>query len=94
MPSATISPRTARAAEPDVRTVLNSVGFFSTMADNDAAEIALGMRPNPVGKGNGATFVESCLDYAHTQCGARGRTTLDVAGFNARAIRVLGHDRG
>jgi [ribosomal protein S18]-alanine N-acetyltransferase len=63
------------------------VGFLELRAEGAVTTIGLGLRPDLTGRGLGAPFVESCLDFALRHL-APERFRLTVAEFNARAITV------
>lgn len=63
------------------------VGIFSFVPHGSAVEIGLGMRPDLTGHGAGREFLEAGLAFARQQL-APSSFRLDVARFNARAIRV------
>jgi len=63
------------------------VGFFQFKQAGKSVEIGLGLRPDLVGRGLGADFVDAAVRYAQDHLGA-DETTLEVAAFNARAITV------
>jgi RimJ/RimL family protein N-acetyltransferase len=62
-------------------------GFFYFEERGDAVFYDLGLRPGLTGRGLGAMFVHMGLEFAEA-CFGRRRIVLDVAEFNARAIRV------
>jgi RimJ/RimL family protein N-acetyltransferase len=62
-------------------------GFFYFEERGDAVFYGLGLRPGLTGRGLGAMFVHMGLEFAEA-CFGRRRIVLDVAEFNARAIRV------
>jgi len=63
------------------------VGFYYFEERGDAIFYGLGLRPDLTGQGLGATFVQAGIEFARTRFGPK-RMVLDVAEFNARAIRV------
>jgi RimJ/RimL family protein N-acetyltransferase len=63
------------------------VGFYYFEERGDAVAYGLGLRPDLSGRGLGARFVEAGIEFAQARFGRR-RIVLDVAEFNARAIRV------
>lgn len=63
------------------------IGFFVFEPRQDSLELALGMRPDLTGRGNGTAFLESGLDFAIKQYQPR-HIELAVAAFNERAIRL------
>ena len=63
------------------------IGFFVFEPGQDSLDLALGMRPDLTGQGNGAAFLENGLAFAIKQyqpC----YIELAVATFNERAIRL------
>jgi [ribosomal protein S18]-alanine N-acetyltransferase len=73
------------------------VGHFSFKPKEDAVEIGLGLRPDLTGRGLGAAFLASGLEFGRTRF-TPDRFTLAVATFNERAINVyeragFGRDR-
>jgi len=62
-------------------------GFFSFSGDAGVVELGLGLRPDLVGKGLGASFVSAGLQYAR-QAYRVEAFRLCVAAFNRRAIAV------
>lgn len=63
------------------------VGFYFFMPRGDGLFYGLGLRPDLTGRGLGLEFVEAGIAFAEETFGRR-RFVLDVAEFNARAIRV------
>lgn len=63
------------------------VGFFVFEPGQHSLDLALGMRPDLTGQGNGTAFLESGLDFAIKQYQPR-HIELAVATFNERAIRL------
>jgi [ribosomal protein S18]-alanine N-acetyltransferase len=63
------------------------VGFYFFMPRGDALFYGLGLHPDLTGRGLGLDFVEAGIAFAEERFGSR-RLVLDVAEFNARAIRV------
>lgn len=63
------------------------VGFFELDVDGEVVELGLGLRPDLIGKGVGAAFLEAGLDFARRRFGPQ-RFRLRVAAFNRRAIEV------
>jgi ribosomal-protein-alanine N-acetyltransferase len=63
------------------------VGFFQFVRSEGIVDIGLGLRPDLVGKGLGASFLDTGMRFATERFGAE-RFTLDVAAFNRRAITV------
>lgn len=65
------------------------VGFFSAHETDDAEiwEIALGMRPDLVGKGRGAPFLCAALRELRRTVSVDS-VVLNVAAFNTRAIKA------
>jgi len=63
------------------------IGFFVFEPGQDSLELALGMRPDLTGRGNGTTFLESGLAFAIQKYQPR-YIELAVATFNERAIRL------
>lgn len=63
------------------------IGFFGFDLEGDVLELGLGLRPELTGKGLGASFLQSGLDYARERF-APQRFRLRVAEFNERAIAV------
>jgi [ribosomal protein S18]-alanine N-acetyltransferase len=66
------------------------VGFYYFEERGDAIFYGLGLRPDLTGRGLGARFVQAGIEFAVERFGRR-RLVLDVAEFNARAIRVYEH---
>ena len=62
-------------------------GFLQLRPDGDATKIGLGLRPDLVDRGLGASFLDDLLAFARKTLGAE-RFTLEVAAFNRRAITV------
>jgi [ribosomal protein S18]-alanine N-acetyltransferase len=71
------------AADDDVRLA----GFFVFKVADDVVEIGLGLRPDLTGRGLGAEFLASGLEFASDRF-AQGTHALAVAAFNQRAIAV------
>jgi ribosomal-protein-alanine N-acetyltransferase len=70
--------------------VRDSVGvacFYYFDDRGDTVEYGLGLRPDLTGRGRGAEFFRAGLEFAHDRFAGR-RVVLNVAGFNARAIKV------
>lgn len=64
------------------------IGFLNiNQADVRTFEIGLGMRPDLTGKGEGLTFLKSCIEFAKGKFNPE-KITLSVATFNQRAIKV------
>ena len=63
------------------------IGFFMFEPGQDSLELALGMRPDLTGRGNGTAFLESGLAFAIQKYQPR-YIELAVATFNERAIRL------
>jgi RimJ/RimL family protein N-acetyltransferase len=63
------------------------VGFYYFDPREDTVEIGLGLRPDLTGKGLGLEFFLDGVAFAHGWFPGR-RVTLNVAAFNARAIKV------
>jgi ribosomal-protein-alanine N-acetyltransferase len=63
------------------------IGFFQFTPRDECLEIGLGLRPDATGKGLGLDFVLAGLEFARQRFAPRS-FSLDVATFNARAIRV------
>lgn len=63
------------------------IGFFVFEPGQGSLELALGMRPDLTGRGNGTAFLESGLAFAIKQYQPR-HIELAVATFNERAIRL------
>jgi ribosomal-protein-alanine N-acetyltransferase len=63
------------------------VGFFEYKAHGEELEVGLGLRPDLVGAGIGADFVQSGLEFGR-QLHSPTRFTLEVAKFNDRARLV------
>ncbi len=67
---------------------------YTRYADKDLINerelwIGFGMRPDLIGQGRGAAFVQACVDYSVQCTGYRGEyARLGVATFNQRAIRA------
>lgn len=62
-------------------------GFLMVKLTGRVAEIGLGLRPDLTGRGQGASFLNTCLHFASAALGAHSYT-LAVAAFNRRAITV------
>jgi ribosomal-protein-alanine N-acetyltransferase len=62
-------------------------GYFVFKHGGGQVEVGLGLEPELTGRGLGAGFLDAGLRFAAERYGA-GRTTLAVAAFNARAIKV------
>jgi [ribosomal protein S18]-alanine N-acetyltransferase len=65
------------------------VGFFEFLQEGSAVVVGLGMRPDLTGRGLGAAFVQSGLDFAQDRWSPL-RFCLCVATFNQRAMSVYG----
>ena len=63
------------------------IGFFVFEPGQDSLELALGMRPDLTGRGNGTAFLESGLAFAIEKYQPQ-QIELAVATFNERAIRL------
>ncbi|QNR20873.1 GNAT family N-acetyltransferase [Exiguobacterium sp. Helios] len=63
------------------------IGFFVFELGQDSLDVALGMRPDLTGQGNGTTFLESGLAFAIEKYQPH-QIELAVATFNERAIRL------
>ena len=63
------------------------VGFYYFEEKGEALEIGLGIRPDLTGRGLGLEFLHAGTEYGTARFG-RGRVLLNVAAFNARAIKV------
>ena len=63
------------------------VGFFYFERRGAGVFYGLGMRPDLTGRGLGLEFVSTGIAFARERFGPR-RLVLDVAEFNARAIKV------
>ena len=63
------------------------VGFYYFAARGKAVEIGLGLRPDLVGQGRGHDFFLDGVAFAHDRFVELG-LVLNVAAFNARAIKV------
>lgn len=63
------------------------IGFFVFEPGQDSLELALGMRPDLTGRGNGTAFLESGLAFAIEKYQPQ-QIELAVAAFNERAIRL------
>jgi ribosomal-protein-alanine N-acetyltransferase len=63
------------------------VGFFYFERRGAGVFYGLGMRPDLTGRGLGLEFVSTGIAFARERFGRR-RLVLDVAEFNARAIKV------
>lgn len=63
------------------------VGFFDFDLQGDVVEFGLGLRPDLVGRGRGARFLEAGLAFARERFAPK-RFRLRVAAFNHRAIEV------
>jgi [ribosomal protein S18]-alanine N-acetyltransferase len=64
------------------------IGYFSFKPkDNRTVQIGLGLRPELTGRGLGAAFLQSGLQYARSRF-EPSRFVLSVATFNKRAITV------
>ncbi|MCT4793747.1 MULTISPECIES: GNAT family N-acetyltransferase [Exiguobacterium] len=63
------------------------IGFFVCEPGQDSLELALGMRPDLTGWGNGAAFLENGIAFA-IQKYQPHHIELAVATFNERAIRL------
>ena len=60
-----------------------------TLLNDRELWIGFGLRPDLVGQGLGAKFVEACAEYAVQVCHYRGEyVRLGVAKFNQRAIKT------
>ena len=81
--------------DPDQRTEnyyavmdeIRLIGFFVFEPGPDSLDLALGMRPDLTGRGNGTAFLESGLAFAIQKYQPR-QIELAVAAFNERAIRL------
>lgn len=62
-------------------------GFAGFFEDNNSVEIALGMKPDYVGEGNGRVFFQAIEDYARAQFSATCHV-LNVAECNHRAKQL------
>jgi ribosomal-protein-alanine N-acetyltransferase len=67
------------------------VGFFEFVVEEGDVEIGLGLRPDLIGSGRGASFVEAGLSFAQDAWSPR-TFSLDVFPWNERAITV--YERG
>jgi ribosomal-protein-alanine N-acetyltransferase len=70
------------------------IGFYFLEPRDGSLFYGFGMRPDLTGRGLGEQFVLAGLEFARLRYGVR-RVVLDVAAFNARAIRLyrrLGFD--
>ena len=63
------------------------IGFFVFEPGQDSLELALGMRPDLTGRGNGTAFLESGLAFAIEKYQPQ-QIELAVATFNERVIRL------
>jgi [ribosomal protein S18]-alanine N-acetyltransferase len=63
------------------------IGFYYFERKGDALEIGLGLRPALTGRGLGLGFLRAGIAFGRTHFGAE-RIILNVADFNARAIKV------
>jgi len=63
------------------------IGFFVFEPGQNSLELALGMRPDLTGQGNGVAFLESGLAFAIEKYQPH-HIELAVATFNERAIRL------
>ena len=63
------------------------VGFYYLEEKGEAVELGLGLRPDLTGRGLGAEFFRSGLDFARSRHPGRP-VILNVAAFNERAITV------
>jgi [ribosomal protein S18]-alanine N-acetyltransferase len=63
------------------------IGFYFFELVGDALFYGFGLRPDLTGRGLGEQFVLAGLEFARPIYGRR-RVVLDVAAFNARAIRL------
>ncbi|RDY69137.1 GNAT family N-acetyltransferase [Halobacillus sp. SY10] len=64
------------------------IGFLTVdLKNHPAVDLGLGMHPDEAGRGQGESFVQSCLCFATERYQARA-FTLSVATFNKRAIAV------
>lgn len=82
--------RTPRVREQRYFSALSDgelVGFFEFDAKDDVVEVGLGLRPDLVGQGKGAGFLEAGLTFARERFVAK-TFRLRVAAFNRRAIEV------
>ena len=63
------------------------VGFFAFQNTDGVVDFGLGLRPDLTGKGLGAAFVRTGLDFVQSQFSPK-TIQLRVAAFNKRAIKV------
>jgi RimJ/RimL family protein N-acetyltransferase len=63
------------------------VGFYYVEEKGAAVEIGLGLRPALTGRGLGAEFFETGVDFLRSRLPGRP-VVLNVAAFNVRAIKV------
>jgi len=64
------------------------IGFLTLDTHENVADIGIGMRPDLTGKGLGAEFISSCLNFITENHRNVKTITLSVACFNIRAIKV------
>ena len=63
------------------------LGFFTYAREGDTVVLGLGLRPDATGRGLGRAFVDEGLAFGRSRY-APDRFRLDVAEFNARAVKV------
>jgi RimJ/RimL family protein N-acetyltransferase len=63
------------------------VGFYYFELDGEVLKYGLGMRPDLTGRGLGEGFFRQGLEFGRQRFAPK-RVSLDVASFNARAIRL------
>lgn len=66
---------------------MNSSDFFSFREQGQTVEVGLGLRPDLTGKGLGRAFLDAGMTFGEEHFSV-GVWSLNVATFNARAIRL------